>query len=91
MDCFESAREVIGVDEVVEMLPELVMAVVVIALNSCFLDGSVHAFDLPIGPGMFDLGGPVLDLIQGEIELIRMGGRAAELPAVVRELALIHL
>ena len=28
------------------------MAVVVIALDGSFFDGSVHALDLPVGPGM---------------------------------------
>jgi hypothetical protein len=27
----------------------------VVALDGGFLDGPVHAFDLPIGPGMVDL------------------------------------
>jgi hypothetical protein len=34
------------------MLPELVMAVVVIALDRRVLDGAVHPLNLPIGPGM---------------------------------------
>lgn len=45
------------------MLPELIMIDVVIALNSCFLDSPVHAFDLPIGPGMFDLGQAVINFM----------------------------
>ena len=44
------------------MLPELVMAVVVVASDSCVLEGAVHALDLAIGPGMTRLGQPVLDI-----------------------------
>jgi len=32
------------------------MIVVMIALDSCFLESAVHAFDLAIGPGMIWLG-----------------------------------
>lgn len=39
------------------------MAVIVIALNRGFLVGSVHPFDLAIGPWMLHLGEPVFDAI----------------------------
>lgn len=42
---------------------ELLMAVVVEALDGRFLDGPVHAFDLAIGPWMLDLGEAVLDAV----------------------------
>jgi hypothetical protein len=31
---------------------ELVMGVVEVSLDGSVLDGAVHAFDLPVGPGM---------------------------------------
>ncbi len=43
---------IVGVDEQPEVLPELVMAVVVIAFDRRVLDGSVHPLDLTVGPGM---------------------------------------
>lgn len=42
---------------------ELAVAVVVIALNGGVFDGSVHAFHLAIGPGMFDFGQPVFNAV----------------------------
>ena len=44
-----------------EVLPELVVAVVVIAFDGGVLDGAVHPFDLPVGPRMVRFGEPVLD------------------------------
>ena len=46
----ETAGEVVGIDEVGEMVTQLVVTVIVIAMNSGLLDGAVHAFDLAIGP-----------------------------------------
>jgi hypothetical protein len=57
----ESAAEIVCGDEVVEVLPELVVAVVIIALDRRLLDGAVHPFDLPVGPRVFHLGQAVLD------------------------------
>src|SRR5450432_2767021 len=59
----EASREIIGCDEVGQMRFRVVMAVVVIAFDGRFLDGSVHALDLTVRPGVFDLGQPVLDAI----------------------------
>ena len=47
---FESAAEIVGSDEVLQMHFELPVAVVVVAFDSCFLDGAVHTFDLAVGP-----------------------------------------
>src|SRR5262249_18481184 len=58
----QSAAEIISRDEVVEMLFQLVMVVVMIALDSCFFDGAVHALNLTIGPGMLGLCEPVIDV-----------------------------
>ena len=43
------------------MCLELVLEAVVIALDGGFLDGSVHAFDLTIGPWVVDLCGAMFD------------------------------
>jgi hypothetical protein len=53
---FESSGEVVGLEEVVQVRFELVMGVVEVALNRSVLDGSVHAFDLPVGPALADAG-----------------------------------
>jgi hypothetical protein len=47
--------EVVGGNEVAEVRPQLVMVVVMVALNGCFQDGAVHAFHLTVGPGMVGL------------------------------------
>lgn len=58
----KASGEIIGIDEVRQVLRELVVAVIVIAFNSGFLDGSVHPFNLTVGPWVFDFGQPVLDV-----------------------------
>ena len=42
---------------------ELIVSIIVIALDGGFLDRPVHAFDLTIGPGMLDLGQSMFDAI----------------------------
>jgi hypothetical protein len=56
---------VVGIYEELQVDPELVMRVVVVALDGCVLEGPVHALNLVIGPGMVDLGEPVLDPVLG--------------------------
>ena len=51
-ESLESAGEVVGCDEVGPVRFELVMCVVEVTLHRSFLDGAVHAFYLPVGPGM---------------------------------------
>ncbi len=63
LEGFEPPGEVIGHHEAVEMGLQLFMRVVVIPFYSRFLDGSVHALDLPVRPGMVGLGEAVLDVI----------------------------
>ena len=63
LECLEPSSEVVGVDEVTEMLPELVVTVVVEASNGSVLDGSVHPLYLPVGPGMVGLGQAVFDIV----------------------------
>ena len=43
------------------------------ALDGCLLEGSVHALDLAVGPRMFWLGEPVVDVGLGASELEGMG------------------
>ena len=59
----QPSSEVVGADEVGEVISQLVVIVVVEALDGCFLDRAVHAFDLAIRPRVPDLGEPVVDLM----------------------------
>ena len=92
----QSAAEVVGCDEVVEMLTQLLVIVVVIALDGRFLDGAVHPFDLPVGPWMIDLGEAMLDAVLAASHVEHVGhvaGRRsvriarceAELDAIIGE------
>ena len=47
------------------MLAELVVIVIMVAMDGSLLDRSVHAFDLAIGPGKLDLGQPVINVVSG--------------------------
>jgi hypothetical protein len=58
----EAAGKIVCIDEVIEMLPELCVVAIVVALNSGFFDGAVHPFNLAIGPWVFDFGKPVFNL-----------------------------
>ena len=58
----EPAAEVVGGDEVAEVLPELVVAVVVVAFDGGVFDGAVHPFDLPVSPRVAWLGKPMSDV-----------------------------
>ena len=62
-ESLESASEVICGDEVVEVPFELRVAIVVVPLHGSFLDGSIHALDLPVGPRMVGLGQSVFDAV----------------------------
>ena len=54
---------VIGLQKELEVRPELVVAVVMVAPDSRVLEGAVHPLDLTIGPGVIGLGEPVLDVV----------------------------
>lgn len=69
----EPSSEVIGVDEVGEVLAEVLVGFVTEALDGRFFEGAVHAFDLAIGPGMFRLGQAMIDAGFGAGELEGMG------------------
>ena len=62
------------------------MAVVVVALDGGLLDRSVHAFDLPVGPGMIRLCQPMFDAVQKTDPMKRMSTKAGHWPfAVLRQ------
>jgi len=64
-----SSGEVVGVDEVGEMLSEVLVGFVVEAFDGGFLECSIHAFDLAVGPGVFRFGQAVVDVGLGAGEL----------------------
>jgi len=51
----------VGVDEVGKVSFELIVSIVIIALDGRFLDRAIHSLDLAIGPGMFDFGLPMFN------------------------------
>ncbi len=57
----ESSGEVVCFQEVGQVRFELVVGVVEVALHGGLFDGSVHALDLPVGPGMIGFGESVFD------------------------------
>lgn len=67
------------------------MVIVVKALDGCFLDGSVHAFDLTVGPEVLYLRETMLntvvvaDPVEDMVESIPIGGAVGELDAVVSQ------
>src|SRR5271155_737229 len=62
---FEAPGEVVGVDEVGEVASQLLMRLVEVAFDGCVLDGAVHSFDLPVGPGMLGFGQAMVDIALG--------------------------
>ena len=64
LQSLEPAGEVVGIDEVGEMLAQLCVIVVMEAFDDGFLDGPVHALDLRVGPGMLDLGQAMFDAMR---------------------------
>ncbi len=86
LEGFEPSGEVIGVDEVGEVLPEVLVGLVVEALDGGFLESSVHAFDLAVCPGVFGFSQSVVDigLGAGELECVS----AEEFSTFKRELDL---
>ena len=61
----ETLGEVVGGDEIGEMVAKLVAGFVVEAFDSRILDRLVHALDLAIGPGMLGPGKAVVDAGSG--------------------------
>ena len=87
-ESLESSGEVVGTDEVGEMLPEVFMGLVVEAFDGSLFEGSVHAFDLSVGPGVLRLRQSVVDVCFGAGEL--EGVSAEEFSALESELDLSH-
>ena len=58
-----------------------------IPFDCCFLDGSVHAFNLSIRPGVFDPGQPVVDVIftAAHIEHVGEVGCGRAIPVTRRQ------
>ena len=56
LECLQPSAKVIRIDEVVEVVFELLMAIIVVSLDGGFLDGAVHSLDLAVGPWMPDFG-----------------------------------
>ncbi len=66
---FEAPGKIIGSDEVSQMLAEMVVGLVVEALDGRFLDRSVHPLDLAIRPGMARFCQAMLDIEIGAGQL----------------------
>ncbi len=75
---FEPASEVIGCDEVREMLSKLAMALLVEALDCGFLDGPVDSLNLAVGPRVLWFGQPMVDIVSraGEFKSVSTEERA---------------
>ena len=63
LEGLQPSPEVIGADEVGEVISQLFVVVVVKAFDGRLLDRAVHAFDLTVRPRVLDLGEPVLNLM----------------------------
>src|SRR5437588_9812839 len=57
----ETTGEIVSGDEVDQVGSELVVAVIVIAVDGRLFDRAVHPLDLPIGPWVMGLGQAMLD------------------------------
>ena len=64
---------VVGVEEQLKVLVELLVALVVVAFDGCFLEGAVHPLDLTIGPRMVRLRQSMFDamLVADVIKQVR--------------------
>lgn len=96
LESFEPAGIVVCVDEVGEMGFELLMAIVVVALDGGFFNRPVHSLDLSVGPRVLDFGQAVFDAVLaashvkhvrhvGGCRPIRVARREGELDAIVRQ------
>ena len=59
----EPACEIVGHDEVGQVVSELAVRLIVIAVNGCLLNGAVHPFDLAVRPRMVGFSQAVLDAV----------------------------
>lgn len=87
-ECLEPSHEIIGIDEVGEMLFELLVIVVVETLDGRVFDRSVHSLDLPIGPWVLHFGQAMLntvlvtDPVEDVMESVEIAGPIGELNAI---------
>jgi len=83
----EPSSVIVSSNEVGEVALELVVTIVVIAFDCRFLDSSVHALDLTIGPRMLDLGQPMFDAVlsAAHIEHMRHESRRRSIGVARRE------
>src|SRR5438477_7732585 len=77
----ETTGEVVSRDEVDQVGSELVVAVIVIAVDGRLFDRTVHPLDLPIGPWVIGLGQAMLDTI-GSADLIEAVDPVSSGPAI---------
>ena len=82
---FEPFGKVVGQQECGEMLAELRMRVVVITMHSRIFNCTVHAFHLPIGPRMVQLGQPMLNAML-QADAVKEVEEGVPLPLLVRKL-----
>jgi hypothetical protein len=75
-ESLEPFGEVVGSDEVAEVGAQLVVAVIVVALNRGLFDGAVHPLHLTVGPEMIRLGEPMVDAVQKTDPVKRMAAKA---------------
>lgn len=61
LEGFETPGEVIGHQECLYVLLQCVVRLVIVSFDRCFPQSPVHAFDLPVRPGMINFGQPVFD------------------------------
>ncbi len=89
LEGFEPLGEVVGQQEGVQVLLELVMAFIMIAFDRCVLDRPVHPLDLSICPRVIDFGQPVFDFVfiadtvEDMPEGVFVPGLVGELDAIV--------
>jgi hypothetical protein len=69
----ETLGEVVGVEECLDVLAKLVVAVVVLAPNSRLFESTVHPLDLPVRPRMIWLCQPMLNPVRSAEQIEHMG------------------
>src|SRR5262249_29049193 len=69
----ETLGEVVGVEECLDVLAKLVVAVVVVAPNSRLFESTVHPLDLPVRPRMIWLCQPMLNPVRPAEQIEHMG------------------
>src|SRR2546423_12077111 len=77
----ETTGEIVSGDEVDQVGSELVVAVIVVAVDGRLFDRAVHPFDLPIGPWVMGLGQAMLDAL-GSADLIKSVDPVSSGPAI---------